>query len=195
MIGQRGAPGAGRSVAGSRPVRTEPAPWRRAAAQAVLVLGIGSAPVSPAQGHGGVGPSPGPSAPGVTGAEQTPWGIAGRPGAATRTIHVTMGDDLRFRPDRIQVREGETVRLRVRNAGKGQHELVMGSRRDLDEHAQLMLKFPGMSHDEAHMVHVAPGRTGEIVWTFNRPGEFVYGCLVGGHFQAGMAGRIQVIPR
>jgi uncharacterized cupredoxin-like copper-binding protein len=42
------------------------------------------------------------------------------------------------------------------------------------------------------MAHVAPGRTGRIVWTFNRPGDFDFACLVAGHYQAGMVGRITV---
>jgi uncharacterized cupredoxin-like copper-binding protein len=49
-----------------------------------------------------------------------------------------------------------------------------------------------MEHDEAHMVHVAPGQTGEIIWTFNRPGEFEFACLIAGHFQAGMKGTVIV---
>jgi uncharacterized cupredoxin-like copper-binding protein len=30
------------------------------------------------------------------------------------------------------------------------------------------------------------------VWTFNRAGEFDFACLVGGHYEAGMKGRIIV---
>ncbi|MDW8324838.1 MAG: plastocyanin, partial [Burkholderiales bacterium] len=42
------------------------------------------------------------------------------------------------------------------------------------------------------MAHVAPGGRGEIVWRFNRPGEFFYACLIPGHYEAGMIGRIEV---
>ena len=31
-----------------------------------------------------------------------------------------------------------------------------------------------------------------MVWQFTKPGEFYYGCLVPGHFEAGMIGRIVV---
>ena len=37
-----------------------------------------------------------------------------------------------------------------------------------------------------------PGKTGEIVWTFNRPGDFDFACLIAGHYQAGMVGKIKV---
>lgn len=124
--------------------------------------------------------------------EQKPWGIAGDAKRGTRTIRVSMSDRMRFVPDRISVREGETVRMVVKNDGQLMHEFVIGTKKELDEHAVLMKKFPSMEHDEPYMVHVAPGRTGEIVWTFNRAGEFDFGCLIAGHYEAGMVGRITV---
>jgi len=126
--------------------------------------------------------------------EQTPWGIAGQARAASRTIEVRMTDQMRFVPDRIAVREGETVSFLIRNEGRMLHELVIGTPQALDEHAALMLKFPGMEHDEPYMAHVAPGKTGRIVWTFNRPGEFRFACLIAGHYQAGMVGSLTVLP-
>lgn len=127
--------------------------------------------------------------------EQKPWGIAGDAHDAKRTIEIRMLDTMRFVPDRIEVREGETVRLVLRNAGKTTHELVLGTKPVLDEHAALMMKFPDMEHDESYMAHVAPGRRGEIVWTFNRAGEFDFACLIAGHYQAGMVGKVRVAPK
>jgi uncharacterized cupredoxin-like copper-binding protein len=128
-------------------------------------------------------------------AEQTEWGIAGSPGKVKRTIALRMTDAMRFEPDRIEVREGDTVRLRVANRGRLLHEIVLGTPQALGAHAELMKKYPGMEHDEAHMAHVAAGRQGEIVWTFNRAGEFAFACLIPGHFEAGMVGQIVVRPR
>jgi len=128
-------------------------------------------------------------------AEQTEWGIAGSPGKVKRTIALHMTDAMRFEPDRIEVREGDTVRLRVANRGRLLHEIVLGTPQALGAHAELMKKYPGMEHDEAHMAHVAAGRQGEIVWTFNRVGEFAFACLIPGHFEAGMVGQIVVRPR
>lgn len=126
---------------------------------------------------------------------QQAWGIAGEARQVQRTITLTMTDNMRFNPDRIEVKQGETVRLRVRNAGKLLHELVIGTRETLAAHAEAMLKHPDMEHEEAHMVHVDPGKTGEIIWTFNRAGEFEFACLIAGHFQAGMKGAIRVVGR
>ena len=127
--------------------------------------------------------------------EQKPWGIAADPRPGLRTIPVSMNDQMRFVPDRITVDEGETVRLVVKNDGRLMHELVIGTKKELDAHAALMKKFPGMEHDEPYMVHVAPGKTGEIVWTFNRAGEFDFACLIAGHYEAGMTGKIRVNRR
>ncbi len=124
--------------------------------------------------------------------EQKPWGIAGDARAVKRTIEVTMLDTMRFTPDRIEVRQGETIRFVHRNAGKIMHEFVIGTRKELDEHAALMVKFPNMEHDEPYMAHVAPGKTGVLTWNFNRPGEFEFACLIAGHYQAGMVGKIIV---
>ena len=127
--------------------------------------------------------------------EQKDWGIAGDAKAAKRTIEIRMSDKMRFEPDFIEVREGETVRLVHRNRGKLMHEFVLGTKAELEEHAALMLKFPTMEHDEPYMAHVAPGKRGEIVWTFNRAGEFEFACLIPGHYQAGMVGKVKVTAR
>ncbi len=126
--------------------------------------------------------------------EQQAWGIAGDAKAVQRTITLRMTDDMRFSPDRITVRQGETLRLRVENKGKILHEVVLGTPDTLEEHAQLMVKFPTMEHAEPYMAHVAPGKTGDLLWQFNRPGSFDFACLIAGHFQAGMRGTITVTP-
>ncbi|MDR7334269.1 cupredoxin family protein [Roseateles asaccharophilus] len=132
------------------------------------------------------------SAPAAVRKEQKPWGVAGERRAAQRTVNIAMSDDMRFTPSRIEVRQGETIRLVMRNTGAVLHELVIGTQKELEAHAAQMLKFPGMEHDEPYMAHVKPGQTGEIVWTFNRAGEFDFACLIAGHFQAGMRGKFIV---
>lgn len=126
--------------------------------------------------------------------EQTPFGIAGDARKVQRTITLRMGDDMRFAPSHITVKRGETVRLRVLNQGQVMHEIVLGTPGSLSEHAQMMQQHPGMDHDAPHMAHVAPGQKGELVWQFNRAGEFDFACLVAGHFEAGMKGTITVKP-
>ena len=124
--------------------------------------------------------------------EQKDWGIAGNAKAGMRSITITMTDNMRFTPDRIDVRQGETVKIVLKNSGKMLHEFVLGTKKELEEHAALMLKFPTMEHDEPYMAHVPVGKTGQIIWTFNRAGDFDFACLVAGHYQAGMVGKVKV---
>ena len=167
-------------------------PSRRHFIAACCALCCGGLALSPeAQAHG----DKAHAAAGPVKKEQKPWGIAGDARAVRRTITVRMGDDMRFRPDRITVRQGETVRLVMHNEGKLMHEFVIGTPPDLAEHAELMVKFPDMEHDEPYMAHVPPGKSGAIVWNFNRPGDFQFACLIAGHFQSGMVGALRVAPR
>lgn len=126
--------------------------------------------------------------------EQKDWGIAGDAKAVKRTIVIAMTDNMRFTPDKIEVKQGETIKFVIKNNGKMMHEMVIGTKKVLDEHAALMVKFPNMEHDEPYMAHVAQGKSAEMIWTFNRPGDFDFACLIAGHYQAGMVGKIKVAP-
>lgn len=119
----------------------------------------------------------------------------GRPAdlaAATRTVEVSMSDAMRFNPSAIRIRQGETIRFRVKNEGKLKHELVLGSLAELKEHADIMRKFPEMEHDDPNAVSVEPGQTSEFAWRFSKAGRFDFACLIPGHFEAGMKGRLFV---
>jgi uncharacterized cupredoxin-like copper-binding protein len=119
-------------------------------------------------------------------------GKPGDPGKVTRDVDVEMNDAMRFKPASIQVKRGETIRFIVRNTGKLKHEMVLGTIKELKEHAELMRKFPEMEHADPNQVSVEPGKTGELVWQFDRAGTFDFACLVPGHFEAGMVGKVRV---
>jgi uncharacterized cupredoxin-like copper-binding protein len=126
--------------------------------------------------------------------EQKDWGIAGDAKKVKRTIEVSMADTMRFSPDKIGVKQGETVKFVIKNTSPAQlHEFVIGTQKENEEHAALMVKFPTMEHSEPYMAHVAAGKTGEIIWRFNKPGDFNFACLIAGHYQAGMVGKIKVM--
>lgn len=124
--------------------------------------------------------------------EQKPWGIAGDAKDVRRTVTVRMTDDMKLSPNHIEVRQGETLRIRAVNAGAVMHEIVLGTREELAAHAELMKKHPGMQHEEPYMAHVPPGQQGDLVWRFNRAGDFEFACLIPGHFEAGMRGTLRV---
>ena len=159
----------------------------------LLLIALLAAPLThvPAHAHG----EKKPVAAAQTVAEQTAWGIAGKPTQADRTVTLDMTDAMRFTPDTLTVQEGETVRFVVRHTGRMRHEMVIGTPDELAKHAAMMARFPNMEHDEAYMVHVDPGKTGEIVWHFNRAGSFEFACLIAGHYEAGMRGTLTVTPK
>jgi uncharacterized cupredoxin-like copper-binding protein len=126
--------------------------------------------------------------------QQKSWGVASPAAKASRTIEVAMGDDMRFTPDRFEIRQGEIVKFAIRNHGRLPHEMVIGTDRELKQHAAEMAKMPGMDHVDPGAVRVEPGATGELVWKFNRSGRFRFACLVPGHLEAGMSGTLAVTP-
>lgn len=124
--------------------------------------------------------------------EEKDFGREGDPKKASRTVRIDMSDKMRFTPASLSIKQGDTVKFVVKNSGKVMHEMVIGSMKELREHAEVMKKHPGMEHDEPYMAHVAPGKTETITWQFTRAGEFNFGCLIPGHFEAGMVGKIIV---
>ena len=158
------------------------------AAAAVLVL------PAAAWGNGGTAHKPSAKKPAQVIEEQV-FGRPGDPKKVSRTVNIDMSDVMRFSPASLTVKQGETVRFVAKNSGKVMHEMVLGTLQELKEHAELMKKHPGMEHDEPYMAHVAPGKTERIIWQFNKAGEFYYGCLIPGHFEAGMTGKINVTAR
>ena len=128
----------------------------------------------------------------ATKVEDTAFGREGDPGKVSRVIRLSMTDALRYTPSQITVKRGETVKFIVKNEGKQLHEMILGTPVDLKAHAELMKKFPEMEHADANMTHVLPGASGAVVWQFTRAGEFQFGCLVPGHFEAGMVGKVTV---
>lgn len=124
--------------------------------------------------------------------EERTFGHEGDPKKVTRVIRLEMSDAFRFTPPEVTVKRGETVRFTVRNGGQQLHEMVLGTAEELQEHAELMKKFPEMEHADANMAHVAPGASGDIVWQFTQRGEYRFACLIPGHYEAGMVGKVVV---
>lgn len=121
----------------------------------------------------------------------------GKPGLAakvTRTLHIDMSDAMRFTPASIRVKQGETIRFVVKNSGQLAHEFVLGSAKDLAAHHEAMKKNPEMEHADDNMLAIKPGQSGEMLWRFTKADSVDFACLLPGHFDAGMKGRIGVAP-
>ncbi len=121
----------------------------------------------------------------------------GRPGASgpARLVVVKMkeGDGtMLFEPSRIEVRTGEQISFRLENVGALDHEFLLGTPEEIDEHAEMMKKMPDMKHDDANGKTLKPKTRTELVWHFTKSGEFDFACLIPGHREAGMTGKIVV---
>jgi uncharacterized cupredoxin-like copper-binding protein len=115
--------------------------------------------------------------------------------APTRTVTVTLSDDMRFTPANWQATSGETVRIQLVNTGKVRHEFILGTEAELQAHADEMKKpNAGHHHHASNAVSLAAGAKGELVWTFTDAGVLHIACFEAGHYEAGMRGTISVLP-
>jgi uncharacterized cupredoxin-like copper-binding protein len=111
-----------------------------------------------------------------------------RPPAVSRTIDVAMTDDA-YGPSAMAVATGQTVRFVFRNDGRVVHEALIG---DTTVQAQHDAMANMSHHDGLPMIAVPPGASGELVYTFTRPGTVLIGCHQPGHYALGMRAVITV---
>jgi uncharacterized cupredoxin-like copper-binding protein len=122
-------------------------------------------------------------------------GQPGDPGKPARIVEVVMREadgKMMFVPNRIEVRRGEQIRFVLRNAGALEHEFVLATKQENRKHAEEMRKNPDMEHEDPNMTRVAASKTRELVWRFTKRGTFEFGCLIPGHYEAGMIGTVVV---
>jgi len=127
--------------------------------------------------------------------DETAFGRPGDPKKPSRVINVVMKDGsgaMEFIPNVVTIKKGEQIRFKLRNDGVMDHELVIGTLEDNLKHAEEMKKNPDMEHDDPNAKRLAPKKSGDIVWLFDKAGEFDFSCLIPGHREAGMTGKIIV---
>ena len=95
-------------------------------------------------------------------------GSPGDPSKATRTVEIRAGDDLRFQPDTVTAKVGETVTFRVINVAKVEHDFVLGDEKAQAAHEKEMQDMAADPNhnmaamgDEPNAIHIAPGATKE----------------------------------
>lgn len=127
--------------------------------------------------------------------EEAAYGRPGDPKKPARIVTVRMGESdgkMFFSPSTIEVKKGEQIRLKLTNGGALDHELVLATLEMNLKHAEEMKKNPDMEHDDPNAKRLGPSKTGDIVWQFTKAGEFDFSCLIPGHREAGMTGKIIV---
>ncbi|TDR94157.1 cupredoxin domain-containing protein [Enterovirga rhinocerotis] len=119
---------------------------------------------------------------------------AGQPGTPrepaillTVTMQETYDGRMLFAPDQITVKLGQQVKFQLPNLGQLEHQFVIGS---VEENARA--RAQGVSGKMANGTTVAPATTGDLLWRFTKPGQFEFGSLLPGQYEAGMKGTITV---
>ena len=118
-------------------------------------------------------------------------GEPGDPKKPARTVEILM-NEMDYAPAKIEVKRGEQIRFVLRNVGKEDHEFLLATTKENLAHAEVMKKHPHMEHDDPNGVRLAPSKTAEILWKFTKAGTFEFSCLIPGHRDYGMVGRVTV---
>jgi uncharacterized cupredoxin-like copper-binding protein len=122
-------------------------------------------------------------------------GEPGDPRKPARTIEVVMKEKygaMEYVPNHIEVKRNEQIRFVLKNSDAQTHEFLLASTADNLKHAVLMKKYPDMEHDDPNGKTLAPKASAEILWRFTRRGTFEFACLIPGHREAGMIGKVTV---
>lgn len=130
-------------------------------------------------------------------------------GASEQKVTVTM-TEMRFAPAKVTLKAGTTVEIKLVNKGKVKHEFMVyalpkagTTREGLHEWAEGTSYFKGVEvkvegggieveGKDIFEIEVAAGKSAEVKFTPTRKGTFEIGCLIEGHYEAGMKGSLTV---
>jgi len=122
----------------------------------------------------------------------------GMPGDAhkvDRTIDVILVEtddgEMLIKGEDFDIKQGETIRFKIRNKGELEHEFVLDTMEENAEHKEMMAKMD-MEHDDPNSIRLDSGQDGEIIWTFANAGTFEAACLIPGHYESGMYREVTV---
>ena len=132
----------------------------------------------------------------------------------TRVIKVVMYDNY-YEPSSFQIKEGETVKFEVENAGMLVHEFNIANKMMHMKHQPEMVKMAengillafsidkekmkkmakmdkSMGHSHSNSVLLEPKQKEDIIWKFDNAANIEVACNVPGHYQAGMIAKVNI---
>ena len=132
----------------------------------------------------------------------------------TRIIKVVMYDNY-YEPSSFQIKEGETIKFEVENAGMLVHEFDIANKMMHMKHQPEMIKMAengillafsidkekmkkmakmdkSMGHSHSNSVLLEPKQKGVIIWKFDNAVNIEVACNVPGHYQAGMIAKVNI---
>jgi uncharacterized cupredoxin-like copper-binding protein len=110
-----------------------------------------------------------------------------------REVRIEVDDTMRFSPTIWEAQAGEPIRIILVNKGKVDHELVIGSEKEIIAHAKEMANPGTKGHQHTNEISAKPGQQAELIWTFQKPGQYAMACFEPGHYESGMKGVINVV--
>ena len=110
-----------------------------------------------------------------------------------KEVRIEVDDTMRFIPAKWVAQVGEPIRIILVNKSKVDHELVIGSEKEIISHAKEMTNPNTKGHHHTNEISAKPGQQAELVWTFKEPGQYAMACFEPGHYEAGMKGIINVV--
>ena len=141
-------------------------------------------------------------------------GSKGNETDVTRVIKVVMYDNY-YEPSSFKIKEGETVKFEVENAGMLVHEFNIANKMMHMKHQPEMIKMAengillafsidkekmkkmakmdkSMGHSHSNSVLLEPKQKGDIIWKFDNAVKVEVACNVPGHYQAGMIAKVNI---
>ena len=162
-----------------------------------MLIGAGGGGHDHASHSHGAAPAPAAAALPVPSSSDT---VSSQPAASAsaplRELRIEMDDTMRFSPSVLTVTAGERVRLVVVNRGKLTHELVIGTADELAHHQREMKSGSAAHHHHSDSeISVEAGQSRKVIRSFDKSGELGIACFEPGHYEAGMKGKLTVLPR
>ena len=141
-------------------------------------------------------------------------GTKGKESEVSRTIKVVMYDNY-YEPSSFQIKNGETIKFEVENAGMLVHEFNIANKMMHMKHQPEMIKMveneilladsidkekmkkmakmdKAMAHSHSNSVLLEPKQKGEIIWKFDNAVNIEIACNVPGHYQVRMISNVDI---
>ncbi len=105
------------------------------------------------------------------------------------TIHA---GTYKFVPNIVKIKKNEVINFVVKNETSLKHEFVIGDKAAIDYAKEEIADGEAEENPEAFEVEVEGGKTANLYWHFLEAGQFMIICLIPGHEEHGMKGKIVV---
>ena len=132
----------------------------------------------------------------------------------TRIIKVVMYDNY-YEPNLFQIKEGETIKFEVENAGMLVHEfnianqmmhmkhqpemermveneILLSDSIDREKMKKMAKMDKAMGHSHSNSILLAPKEKGDLIWKFDNAMNIEIACNVPGHYQIGMVAKVKL---